>query len=164
MPVRAQRRGFDAVPLLVAAVVAALDQVTKAMAMQAFGDPAEGRAKQIIPNVLEFRHNRNTGMAFSQLQGQNVLLILIVVVVVALLIYYYRSLPQGRLSLRLAIGAVLGGALGNVIDRIRLGSVTDWIHITRYPTFNLADSFITVGMITLAVSIFLMDRGSQGTR
>lgn len=158
---RAHRRGFDVVPLVVAAVVVAIDQITKAMAMRAFGPPEEGRTKEIIPNVLEFRHGRNTGMAFSQLQGQNGLLILIVVVVVALLVYYYRSLPQGKVALRLAMGAVLGGALGNVIDRIRLGSVTDWIHVTRYPTFNLADSFITVGMITLAVSIFFMDRGPR---
>ena len=77
---------------------------------------------------------------------------------IGVLIYYYRALPQGNPLLRIAVGAVLGGAVGNIIDRLRLGHVTDWIHVTHYPTFNLADRCITVGMITLAIYLLFLDR------
>lgn len=94
-------------------------------------------------------------------QGQSALLLIIAVVVVALLVYYYRALPQDNWTLRIAVGAVLGGAVGNMIDRVRLGHVTDWIHVPHYPTFNFADSCITVGMITIAATLFFMDRGTR---
>jgi signal peptidase II len=156
-------RGFNAIPLVVAAVVVVIDQITKALVIRAFGPPEAGKSKEIIPKLLDFRHDENTGAAFSMFQGQSALLLIIAVVVLALLVYYYRAMPQDSWTLRLAVGAVLGGAIGNIIDRIRLGHVTDWIHVTHYPTFNFADSCITVGMITIAATIFFMDRGGRPT-
>jgi signal peptidase II len=153
--------GFNAVPLVVAAVVVAIDQITQALVIRAFGPPEAGKSKEIVPKLLDFRHDENTGAAFSMFQGQSALLLIIAVVVVALLVYYYRALPQENWTLRLAVGGVLGGAVGNIIDRVRLGHVTDWIHVPHYPTFNFADSCITVGMITLAETLFFMDPGGQ---
>ncbi len=158
---RTRTIGFDFWPLVVAAIVVALDQLTKALVINAFGPAEDGKSKAIIPKVLDFRHDENTGAAFSLFQGRSTTLLLIGVVVIGVLIYYYRALPQGSPLLRVAVGAVLGGAIGNIIDRVRLGHVTDWIHVTHYPTFNLADSCITVGMITLAISLLFLDRSPQ---
>jgi len=154
-------RGFDGWPVVIAAIVVAIDQITKMMAIRAFGPPEAGVSKVIIPRVLDFRHDENTGAAFNLFQGRSTTLLLIGVIVIGVLIYYYRALPQGQPVLRLAVGGVLGGAVGNIIDRIRLGHVTDWIHITHYPTFNIADSCITVGMLTLAISLVFMDRSAR---
>lgn len=150
--------GFDPWPLIVAAIVVIVDQITKAMVIRAFGPLESGKSKEIIPNVLDFRYTENTGAAFSLFQGRSTTLLLIGVIVIGVLIYYYRALPQGQPVLRLAVGGVLGGAVGNIIDRVRLGHVTDWIHITHYPTFNVADSCITIGMMTLAISLLFTDR------
>lgn len=159
--VKTHARGFDFWPVVVAAIVVVLDQVTKAAVINAFGPPADLKSKTIIPKLLDFRHDENTGAAFSLFQGRSTTLLLIGVVVLGVLIYYYRALPQGNPVLRVAVGAVLGGAVGNIIDRIRLGHVTDWIHVTHYPTFNLADSCITVGMATFAIFLFFLDRAPR---
>lgn len=161
-----RRHPFDAVPLVVAVFVGAIDQITKALVIHAYGPTADGKGTTLIPNLLELRHDQNTGAAFSRFEGQNLFLLVLGVVVIAGLIYYYRALPQGKPVLRVAVGAVLGGAVGNIIDRIRLGHVTDWIHVFHapnfnYPTFNFADSCITVGMITIALSLFLADRAES---
>jgi signal peptidase II len=154
-------RGFDLWPVVVATMVVVVDQITKAMVIRAFGPPEAGNSKVIIPHLLDFRHDENTGAAFSLFQGRSTTLLLIGVIVLGVLIYYYRALPQGQPVLRLAVGGVLGGAVGNIIDRVRLGHVTDWIHITHYPTFNVADSCITIGMFTLAIYLLFMDRSAR---
>jgi signal peptidase II len=159
--VRTRTAGFDLWPFIVAAIAVVLDQITKALVINAFGPSENGNATTIIPHVLEFRHDENTGAAFSLFQGRSTTLLLIGVVVIGVLIYYYRALPQGNPLLRIAVGAVLGGAVGNLIDRVRLGHVTDWVHISHYPTFNLADSCITVGMLTLAVYLLFLDRSPR---
>lgn len=154
-------RGFDLWPMVVAAIVVAIDQITKAMVIRAMGPPEAGKSKVIIPRLLDFRHDENTGAAFSLFQGRSTTLLLIGVIVIGVLIYYYRALPQGQPVLRVAVGGVLGGAVGNIVDRVRLGHVTDWIHITHYPTFNIADSCITIGMFTLAFYLLFMDRSTR---
>lgn len=159
--IRTLGRGFDVWPVIIAAVVVVIDQVTKAMAIDAFGPPEALKSKSIIPRLLDFRHDQNTGAAFSLFQGRSTTLLLIGVIVIGVLIYYYRALPQGNPVLRIAVGGVLGGAVGNIIDRVRLGHVTDWIHFTHYPTFNIADSCITVGMFTLAVYLLFLDRPAR---
>lgn len=159
--VRARTAAFDFWPVVVAAIVVVLDQITKALAIDALGPPEAGKSKTIIPKLLDLRHDQNTGAAFSLFQGRSTTLLLIGVIVIGVLIYYYRALPQGSPLLRTAVGGVLGGAVGNIIDRVRLGHVTDWIHITHYPTFNLADSSITLGMITLAVYLVFLDRAPR---
>ncbi len=155
------KRGFDLWPIIVAAIVVVIDQITKAMIVRALGPPEAGASKVIIPRLLDFRHDENTGAAFSLFQGRSTTLLLIGVIVIGVLIYYYRALPQGQPVLRLAVGGVFGGAVGNIIDRVRLGHVTDWIHITHYPTFNIADSCITIGMFTLALFLLFMDRSAR---
>lgn len=99
---------------------------------------------------LRFTHTHNTGSAFGIFQGQNAPLILVSFVGIAILIMIYRSQPQPTNLLRLSIGLQLGGALGNLLDRMRLGHVTDFIDVGPWPVFNLADASIVTGLVLLA--------------
>lgn len=158
----APRRGFDVWPLAVAAVALVLDQATKAAIIAALGPAEAGNRIALIPDFLEFVHTHNTGIAFSLLRGQNSALLLIGLVVIGLLVYYYRAMPRNSTLLRVTVGGVVGGAVGNLVDRVRLGHVTDFIHVYvpgvfNYPVFNVADSFVTVGMIVIAAYLFFFD-------
>jgi len=101
---------------------------------------------------------RNSGAAFGLFQGQSFILALIALVGVAVLLLY-AFLFHHKISFldkgpgKVALGLLLGGAVGNLIDRIRIGYVTDFIDVGIWPTFNIADSAIVVGAIILAYSI-----------
>lgn len=111
--------------------------------------------------IFQIAHVRNTGAAFGLFQGQSFLLTIFSILgVAALLVYLFafqRRLPllEGILG-RLALGLVLGGAAGNLIDRLRLGYVTDFIDFKIWPAFNVADSAITVGMLLLVYCLLRM--------
>ncbi len=108
----------------------------------------------------------NTGAVFGLFQGQSFSLTIIALVgVAALLLYalfFHRKLPflDNRLG-KLALGLVLGGTVGNLIDRIYLGYVTDFIAVSIWPTFNIADSAIVVGIIILAYSLIGLARAGE---
>ena len=103
-------------------------------------------------------HVRNTGAAFGLFQDQSLLLTIVAIIgVVAILVYallFSRRFPflENRRG-KLVLGLVLGGTTGNLIDRLRLGYVTDFIDVAIWPTFNIADSAIVVGVILLAYSL-----------
>ena len=105
-------------------------------------------------------HTFNTGSIFGIFQGQNTLFILVSFVGVAVLLLLYRSqrFPTGLL--RLSLGLQLGGAFGNLLDRVRLGHVTDWVDIGPWPVFNVADACIVSGLVLLAW-MFIMSERSQ---
>jgi len=111
--------------------------------------------------VFRLTYVRNTGAAFGLFQGQSLPLTIVTLVgVAALLLYvffFYRKLPflNNRLG-KLALGLVLGGTVGNLIDRIYLGHVTDFIDFSIWPAFNIADSAIVVGVIMLAYSLLCL--------
>lgn len=102
----------------------------------------------------------NTGSAFGLFQGQTAVLSVVsaifIVLLLGLLVYFHRRIPSLERRLPwLALGLIMGGTAGNLIDRLspHLGGVTDFISVGWWPTFNVADSAITVGAITLAVSV-----------
>ena len=108
-------------------------------------------------------HLHNTGAAFGLFQGQLFILTVIALIgVIVLLIYgfvvYHRFPWFENLLNRFALGLVLGGAAGNLIDRIRLGYVTDFIDFGFWPAFNIADSAVTVGVIILVYSLLRLAR------
>jgi signal peptidase II len=140
----------DWVLLLTWGVVFGLDQLTKYLvrANLALGDswPAEGFAR--------ITHGTNTGTIFGLFPGQTVLLTVLSFGAIAFLFYFYRTHALPSPYLRFAIGLLLGGAFGNLIDRLRMGTVTDFVDIGPWPIFNVADSSIVVGialMVTLSV-------------
>jgi len=136
----------------VAAVVVALDQLTKTI-VRATLDVGESWPSGDWP--VRIRNVTNTGAAFSSLQNQTVFLIVMTFVGLAAIYMYYRNPPFKHWVAAVAIGMMLGGATGNLIDRIRVGRVTDFIDFRHFPTFNVADSSISVGVTIIVIGYIL---------
>jgi len=111
-------------------------------------------------------HVHNTGAAFGLFQGQSFLLTIVASVGITVLLVYalviYRRFPllDNRLG-RPVLGLVLGGAVGNLIDRLRFGYVTDFIGVGLWPAFNIADSAITIGVVLLTYSLLRLARAEK---
>ena len=115
---------------------------------------------------LRLTHINNTGAAFGLFQGQTLPLIVIAVGGVAVLLFYaflfYRRFPLlDNWSVWTCLGLVLGGTIGNLIDRLRFGYVTDFVDFGFWPAFNLADSAIVVGVIIFACSLLSLARAEK---
>ncbi len=110
---------------------------------------------QSIPEdgPLRLTYTTNTGGAFGLFANQTFLLALAAVIAIAVIVLYLRYLPPGSRLLKIGLGLELGGAIGNLIDRVRLGEVTDFIDVGAWPVFNVADSAIVVGTILIAYSL-----------
>jgi len=106
---------------------------------------------------------KNTGAAFGMLQGFGDLFTVLALVVAVAILYYFPQVPRREWPLRAAMGLQLGGAVGNLIDRIVHGYVTDFISIGSFPVFNVADASITVGVAILVLGMWLKDRLHKGT-
>jgi signal peptidase II len=141
----------DLVFFVIAGLVVALDQVTKHLvrANLALGEsvPEEG--------PLRITYVTNTGAAFGILQGQTLFLMVTTFFGLAAILLYYLYPPMEHGVLRLALGLQLGGAVGNLADRVRLGKVTDFIDVGPWPAFNVADSSIVVG-VAIIIGFFLL--------
>ncbi len=139
--------------IIVFAVI--LDQVTKYLA-RVYLKPVG--SIQLIPNVFHFTYVENRGAAFGILQNQRWFFILITIIVVLAIVYYMFTHYNDSLLLNIALSMILGGAIGNLIDRIRFGYVVDLFHfiLIDYPVFNIADSFVVVGTILLAYYILFI--------
>jgi len=124
---------------LVAAIVLGLDQLTKHTIAAGIAD---GTEKKLLPGVT-LVHVRNTGVAFSIFSGGGTL-----VLALALLVGYFGRHPE-RPMLWLPTGMLVGGAVGNLIDRVANGAVTDFIKLPHWPAFNVADMSITFGVLVL---------------
>ena len=98
---------------------------------------------------ISLKYTTNSGSAFGLFPNQTTLLIVASFFAVGFLIYFYKTHARPRKLLRLAIGLQLGGAIGNLFDRVRDGAVVDFIDVGPWPTFNIADSSIVVGMAIL---------------
>jgi signal peptidase II len=140
--------------LLLSACVIGLDQLTKAIAIDALQPSV---AHPVIPGFLNWTLAFNTGAAFSFLadqQGwQRWVFTGIAIVVTAILTPWLARTPRGDWRTALPLALVIGGALGNLIDRVRFGHVTDFIQVYyrewAFPSFNIADSAISVGAVLL---------------
>tara|TARA_B100001750_G_C15338028_1_gene510787 strand:+ start:99 stop:578 length:480 start_codon:yes stop_codon:yes gene_type:complete len=104
--------------------------------------------------ILRFTHARNTGAAFSLFQDQSLILSIVSVIAVIFILFVFKSINNPSLLIRITFGLQIGGAFGNLIDRFRLGYVTDFIDFGWWPIFNIADSSIVVG-ITIMIFYFL---------
>jgi signal peptidase II len=136
------------------------DQATKAWMSRALAD---GRVIPAFPGVA-WELGYNNGAAFGTLEGANWKLAIGAIVAIALILYWARQVHSS--SMAFALGLLLGGAVGNLIDRIRLGHVIDFIALQRggqtiFPNFNVADSAITVGACLLAYSWYLSERARE---
>ncbi len=141
---------------LVAFAAASADQLTKSLvgARLALGDAVE------IVGPFTIHHVRNTGIAFGLFaQATSVVIVLTAFAIGALMLFFARSGRRHPL-LPAAVGLVLGGSASNLVDRLRLGHVTDFLDLDYWPAFNLADTFIVVGVGLLFLSFVAADRTS----
>ena len=138
------------VPVLVAAVVIGLDQLAKAAIVEWLGPGSPSHRFDLVDGLLAVHYVENTGAAFGVLADRRVVLSVLALVVLVGLVLYYRQLGHGSMAARLGMGLLVGGALGNIIDRVRLGHVVDFIAVGPWPKFNVADSAITAGVLLVA--------------
>jgi len=144
----------------IAAVIIAADQFTKWLVRSnlSYGEtwPAHSDA------FLRIIHVTNSGAAFGILQGQTPFLIVTSTLGLAAILLYYVYPPMEHGLIRVALGLQLGGAVGNLIDRVRLGEVTDFVDVGSFPTFNVADSAISVSIVAVLVFFLLEELQNQG--
>jgi signal peptidase II len=148
--------------LLVAALVIVLDQWTKTWVRDAIPKFTYIVPIEALGDYFVFEHVDNYGAAFGILQNQGNLFIVIAAVVTIAILYYAGTLKPEQRFLRFLLGLQLGGALGNVVDRLYQGYVTDFVRVGipgvyYWPNFNIADSAIVCGVIGLAIYIFVED-------
>lgn len=139
--------------LAVLAVVLAVDQLTKA-AVRGSLEPGERRD---MLGPLDLVHVRNTGVAFGAFSGGGIVVVVLVAVALAALLAYFATHADKPLAW-LPTGLLLGGSIGNIVDRIRLGAVTDFIKVPHWPAFNVADIAITLGVVAL---VWVLERGDR---
>lgn len=140
-----------------ALAITVLDQVVKRVVVDAL---RMGDSVDIIGSVVRLTRTSNTGAAFGLLRGRsNWFIAVSLVAAIAIVAFSRRIAATGRID-RIAFSLILGGTAGNLIDRIRIGAVVDFIDIGagafRWPAFNVADSAITIGVTLLAVSILFL--------
>lgn len=146
----------------VAAAVVGLDQWTKWLTMQNVPLYAEGKS---ILGIFSITHIENNGGAWGMLGGQMWLFLLVMVVFLALLVIaVWKKWLTKKIEL-LCLAAIAGGGIGNMIDRLRFGRVTDMIKLdfVEFPVFNVADCFITTGCVLLLIYILFFDRQKKKT-
>jgi len=109
--------------------------------------------------LVKFTHVTNSGAAFGILQGQGLFLAVTAIIAIGAIVFYYLYPPLEHGLLRLALGLQLGGATGNLLDRLRFGEVTDFVDFPRYPEFNVADSSIVIGLVVIGAFFLLSESG-----
>lgn len=129
-----------------------LDQWAKSVALNYL---AHHQSYEIIRNVLHFTFVSNTGAAFGILKGLNKYFILVTIAASISIIIFYKVNRVKNLIFKFSLGLILGGALSNLIDRVRLGYVIDFIDFRVWPVFNIADSAITIGVILIIFKILI---------
>jgi signal peptidase II len=148
--------------LVVASVIVLLDQWTKMCVRQTIPDYTAMIPMPALGEYFVFEHVHNYGAAFGMLQGQGNFFIIVAVVVVVGVLAYVRYLPTRDRFVRVLLGMMLGGAVGNVIDRINQGYVTDFVKmgipgVYYWPNYNVADSAIVLGVIGLGIYVVVDD-------
>jgi len=149
--------------IAISAIVIFLDQLSKFL----IGHFVKSNSVLLIKKVLYLTYVKNFGVAFNMLNNKRFIIILFSVILLALIYNYMKNFKNNKRNI-LAFGLVYGGIIGNLIDRVFLGYVRDFIDfkIINYPVFNIADSAIVIGIILLIIAIFKkedLDNGVQSS-
>lgn len=141
-----------------AVLIYVADQATKAIVVATLD---VGERVQVVGDLVWIWHLRNTGAAFSLLPGAIWLFVPITIVALGMVAWFHRQFRDRRPWIHLVLGAVLGGTLGNLTDRVRLGYVVDFVSIgigdLRWPAFNVADPSVVIGIGLLVVYLTFFD-------
>lgn len=132
-----------------------IDQLSKIIVVN---NLTNNKSIEVIKSFFYLTYTNNKGAAFSILTGRRILLILVALIVIGVLIYYVRKNKiEGKVN-KIALSLVIGGSIGNLIDRILRGAVIDFIDVKifgyNFPIFNLADTFIVIGVFLLIIEMF----------
>ncbi|WYU50242.1 signal peptidase II [Bacillus sp. FSL K6-0047] len=144
---------------IVALIIIVLDQLTKWLVVTSM---KLGERIPIIDQVLYLYSHRNTGAAFGILQGQMWFFYVVTTIIVGVIIYLIQTEAKGNRLLKIALGLVLGGAIGNFIDRLLRQEVVDFIDtFGDFPIFNIADSALTIGVGLFLLNILIQGRNEK---
>lgn len=139
--------------LILSLIFLIVDQISKILVVKFL----DLNSVAVIKNFFYLTYTNNTGAAFSILTDKRIFLVLVGIIIIILLIYYLKKHQIKNTINKIAFALVIGGSLGNLIDRIIRGSVVDFIDIKifsyNFPIFNLADTFITIGVLLLLINI-----------
>lgn len=144
--------------VLIPAVIIFLDQWTKSWVRANLAMGETYMPWKWLEGFATITHWYNRGVAFGMFQGGGTIFILLPIIIILGILIYFSKVEKRDWLVDLALSFELGGAIGNFIDRVRLGHVTDLISVGKFPVFNVADSFITVGVILLILGVWLEDR------
>lgn len=142
----------------IALLVIAVDQVSKAVIVQNLALYERWMPVDAIAPYFDITYIQNTGAAFGIFQNSNTIFALIAAIVAVLILVFYREIPDNYWLMQIALGMMLGGAVGNLIDRIIKGFVVDFFNVIYIPVFNIADSMVVVGTCALILLMWLDDR------
>lgn len=144
----------------VAGISVALDQWTKWWVREniEYGGQWLPEGLMWLSPYARIVHWYNSGAAFGMFQNGNLVFTILAFIVIAAILYYYPSVEANDWTLKLAMGLQLGGAVGNLIDRLIMQKVTDFISIWTFPVFNIADASISVGVVVLLLGVWLKER------
>lgn len=140
-----------AIPATLGLLIFGCDQLSKAWVVDRLGPEPFTRSISLGPSWFNLVYTQNTGVAFGLFQNMPGLFTMTSILITVGAVYAYAvHLPNRVPWVQVSMGLILGGGIGNIVDRLRLGSVVDFISVGWWPVFNLADSAITVGVTALA--------------
>jgi signal peptidase II len=145
----------------VAGLTLVIDRISKWVVMDSLKPGESWNPVAALERWVSLTYVTNTGAAFGLFPDHGVIFMVVAVVVIAAIIFYYRHLPGEQWLIQISLGLQLGGALGNLVDRLRYGHVIDFIDFKVWPVFNVADSSIFVGVVILA--FYLLRDGEEGS-
>lgn len=144
-----------------AGIIVALDQWTKALVRNNIEVGGVWAPWHWILPYARIIHWNNTGAAFGMLQGFSGVFTVLAILVSIIIIAYFYQVPRQDWPLRLAMVMQLGGAVGNLIDRIMRGTVTDFVSVGNFAVFNVADASISIGVAVLVIGMWIKERAQK---
>ncbi len=134
-----------------AILIVIIDQSTKFLIKKNF---QLNQSLPIIKNILHFTYITNTGSAFGLFKGFNYAFVIISLIVIGIIFYHLRKIKKNETALQISVGLLLGGSIGNLIDRLYYSAVIDFIDFRIWPIFNIADSAVTISIVILIFIIW----------
>jgi signal peptidase II len=145
----------------IAGAVIALDQWAKYLVRVRLQVGEAWSPVEWLMPYIRLVHWNNTGAAFGLFPSGGLIFTLVAVVVSLAILYYFPRVPQAQVALRIALALQLGGAVGNLISRLTVGTVTDFISVGTFPVFNFADASISIGVAILIAAMWLEERRNR---
>ena len=155
---------YRAFLLLLAATIIVLDQLSKWWIVSTISPGGYVYPIPVLAPFVGLTHVQNTGVAFGLFQNANTFFAPLSMVVIVVIVRFMRALPADRWLARLGLTLLLAGAIGNLIDRLRVGYVIDFVAVGSFARFNVADSAVSIGVAVLVLAWLLEHRQESAAR